>query len=210
MIVVDLAGTSRAWNFGGLKDALGLLGIQPTHVLHVGAHLGQELRHYRAAGIKRVTLVEPTPASAAALRAMAYPGVTVLEVACGNREARVRLNLCGGDGAWNTTREPGGDEVHGADGSVLVDMIPVRSIQDEVDMLVVDAQGTEVDVLASADLDGVKLVVVETQSTGHPDAASFDDVTAHMASRGFTPALLWNHEFPGSPYHGFADVFYVR
>lgn len=62
MRVVDLHAAGYAWTFGLLADALAELGLRPRHVLHVGAHLGQEVPHYRAAGIKRIRLVEPTPA----------------------------------------------------------------------------------------------------------------------------------------------------
>lgn len=204
MRVVDLHAAGYAWTFGLLADALAELGLRPRHVLHVGAHLGQEVPHYRAAGIKRIRLVEPTPANAAHLRAT-FPDVTVHEVACGPEPGQATLSLCGGDGAWNTLR-PGGDD------SVTVNVVAVRDLQMDADMLVVDTQGTELDALASADLDAdaLRLVVVETNVARNPDAALLADATAFMREHGWQPGLMWSHDRPRDKAVGFRDVFYVR
>jgi FkbM family methyltransferase len=209
--VVELWQTGERWTFVRLREALADLGYQPRHVLHVGAHLGQEVPHYFAAGIHRVTLVEPTPASVDYLRSHAL-GAVVLPVACGTTPGRAAMLSMGGDGCHNTLRAVvgEGEGVHQPVGSVLVEVVTVASIQADADMLVVDTQGTEVDVLASADLDPLGLVVVETQRTGHAEAAHLDDVTAHMAARGWEPVLMWDHEPDDSVYYGYADVFYRR
>lgn len=208
MRVIDLSRGPDAWTFARFGQACRDLGVTPRHVLHVGGHLGQEYRHYRAAGAQ-VTYMEPTPANAQFLRA-SFPDATVIEAAAGGQAGMATLKLCGGDGCWNTVRAAigTGDGVHQSDGSVDVAVVRIADVQADANVLVVDTQGTEIDALAGADLSRVDLVIVETQASGHPEAAHIDDVNAHMAARGWTPVLAWNHERPSRPHHTFADVFY--
>lgn len=217
MRTLHLEGTLHAWTFARFPNACADLGVKPRHVLHVGGHLGQEVPHYRAAGVERITYMEPTPASAEALRQLGTD-VTVVEAAAGAEWGTVGLKLCGGDGAWNTLRPEIGEGagVHGVEAAVIVDVIPVYDVQAQseppIDVLVVDTQGTEIEVLGSARLasPALQLVIVETQASGHPEAAHVDDVNAFMSSRGWTPVLAWNHEHDDKPHRTFADVFYLR
>lgn len=203
MRTVALHESGHAWTFAELPDVLTELDIQPRHVLHVGAHLGQEVQYYRRAGIGRVTLVEPTPANAALLCAR-FPDAVVIEAACGPEAGTAQLSLAGGDGAWNTIR-PRGDV-----GTVTVPVVPIRDIQGDADMLVVDTQGTELEALSSADLSSLRLVVIEVTTTGNPEASNLDEVTAWMRERGWEPRLLWNHDRPGDKANrGFADAFFT-
>lgn len=222
MRTLHLEGTAHAWTFARFADACRDLGVKPRHVLHIGGHLGQEVEHYRAAGAERITYMEPTPANAETLRQLGAD-VTVVEAAAGAEWGTALLADCGGDGAWNTVRRDigSGAGVHGpvTKEATRVDVIPAREVQAQAlamglaaDVLVVDTQGTEVEVLASADLaaPGLQLVIVETQASGHPEAAHVADVSAHMAARGWTPVLMWNHEYNDRPHATFADVFYLR
>ena len=223
MKVLHLEGTPHAWTFHRFGDACRELGIVPTHVLHVGGHLGQEVDDYRAAGAKRITYMEPTPELAMHLRDTYGPAgdVEVVQAAAGPSSGWAELQLCGGDGAWNTIREQigSGAGVHGpvTKETITVDVVPIRVVQHEaaedglpVNVLVVDTQGTEVEALQSADfLPHLQLVIVETQSSGHPEAAHVADVDARMAERGWIPVLAWNHEHNHRPHATFADVFYV-
>lgn len=224
MRTLHLEGTPYAWTFARFADACRDLGVKPRRVLHVGGHLGQEVEHYRAAGATSITYMEPTPENAAHLRTLG-PDVTVVEAAAGADWGQVPLKVCGGDGAWNTLRPEIGEGagVHGVEADVpvfVVDVIPVHALQAEnaadpsrgpFDVLAVDTQGTEVEVLGSADLgaEGLQLVIVETQASGHPEAAHVADVSAFMASRGWVPVLAWNHEYDDRPHATFADVFYL-
>lgn len=220
MRVLHLEGTPHAWTFARFGDACRELGITPAHVLHVGGHLGQEVEHYRAAGAKRITYMEPTPELAMHLRELG-DDVEVVQAAAGAEPGIAKLSLCGGDGAWNTLREDIGEGagVHGRQTTIDVDVVPIRVVQREAaddglaaDVLVVDTQGTELDALRSADISpasGVRLIIVETQSSGHPEAAHVVDVDAHLAARGWVPVLSWNHEHRGRPHETFADVLYV-
>lgn len=210
MKTLHLEGTPHAWTFARFADACADLGVTPYHVLHVGGHLGQEVEHYRAAGVKRITYMEPTPENAERLRQLGAD-VTVIEAAAGPAPGTAALVECGGDGAWNTLRSEigAGAGVHGEVGQLTVDVVPIRQVQGDADVLVVDTQGTEVEALRSAALiPWVQLVIVETQSSGHPEAAARLDVDEHMAARGWVPVLAWNHEYTDRPHTTFADVFY--
>ena len=61
------------------------LRIQPTHIIHVGAHRGEEVQFYKEAGAGHITLVEPIPELAELLRDRYEEDatVTVVESACG-------------------------------------------------------------------------------------------------------------------------------
>lgn len=223
MRILHLEGTPYAWTFARFGDACRELGVAPRHVLHVGGHLGQEVDHYRAAGARRITYMEPTPELAMHLHDLG-DDVEVVQAAAGAEPGIAKLSLCGGDGAWNTLRPSEDDAVgyagvHGRETTIDVDVVPIRVVQREAaddglaaDVLVVDTQGTELDALRSADIgpsSGVRLIIVETQSSGHPEAAHVVDVDAHLAARGWVPVLSWNHEHAHKPHATFADVFYV-
>jgi len=220
---LHLEGTPHAWTFARFPQACTDLGVKPRHVLHIGGHLGQEVEHYRAAGVEHITYMEPTPENAEVLRQLGAD-VTVVEAAAGAEWGTVRMSFCGGDGAWNTLRHTGLVDtpyagVHAPERMAEVDVIPVHEVQAQElraqrspDVLVVDTQGTEVEVLGSADLaaPALQLVIVETQASGHPEAAHVADVSAYMARQGWTPVLAWNHEYSDRPHATFADVFYLR
>lgn len=216
MRIEHLEGTPDAWTFRRFGQACEALGVKPVHVLHVGGHLGQEVEHYRATGVERITYMEPTPECAAHLRTLGSD-VHVIEAAAGARKSARQLAVCGGDGAWNTLRDKIGEGagVHDEVDSIEVDVVRVRNVQAQIrgiDVLVVDTQGTEVEVLRSAALcpcQPLQLVIVETQTTGHPEAAHRYEVNRYMATQGWEPRLLWNHEYEDRPHATFADVFYM-
>lgn len=209
MKVVELAGTGDSWSFRQLPKALADLGMTPKHVIHVGANLGQEVVDYRRAGIEAITLVEPDPDAAAALRA-AYPDLAVLEVACATETGTAMLRRADDASVWSTlatTALPHGKAVTS---EVPVEVVTVADIQGDADMLVIDTQGTELDALRSADLTRLSLVVVETQNIDPlQHAGFFPDVEAYMAGQGWIPALQWLHEAQHQYFASFADTFFV-
>lgn len=209
MKIVELAGTGDSWSFRQLPKALSEVGLAPRHVLHVGANLGQEVVDYRRAGIEAITLVEPDPDAAAALRA-AYPDLTVLEVACATTPGSAMLRRADDASVWSTLATT--DLPHGktVTSEVPVQVVTVADIQGDADMLVIDTQGTELDALMSADLTRLDLVVIETQNVDPlAHAGFFPDVAAHMAAQGWIPALQWLHEAQHQYFASFADTFFV-
>lgn len=206
-----LSQTGDQWTFHRLPKVLSELGIQPRHVIHVGANLGQEVPDYRAAGIEQITLVEPDPDTAIKLR-QAYPDLPVLEVACGTTPGDGLLRRAENADVWSTLATspmPHGMQVTD---ETPVMVVTVAQIQGDADMAVIDTQGTELDALASADLGRLKLVVVETHDSGDPEAhaGNFPDVVAYMAEQGWAPVYQWLHEKQGSDWFAtYADTFFA-
>ncbi|MCM1972320.1 FkbM family methyltransferase [Streptomyces sp. G1] len=181
--------------FEALPSLLSELGLDVRHVLHVGAHLGEEVPYYRQAGIGRFTLVEPSPFAAGRLR-KTYREATVIEAACGAEPGRgvLSVNVIR---TSSTLAEPHpGDRILN---SVPVQVRTVAELApDDADMLVVDAQGLELDVLKGAGdrLAGFRVVVCETCTVPDPTMASpHDQVVDYMTRRGFTVAALWPRSY---------------
>ena len=209
----DVAGLKRvamtreqAWTFDLLPEALAELGLKPTSLMHVGAHKGEEVPIYRKCGIEDITLIEPDPDNAEFLRTE-FPDCTVIECAVGSVEAPVATMATfhrAVDTVFSGLKADAG--VPTAE-SFEVEVCPLRPIQaaHPSAVLVVDTQGTELEALASADLSGVDLLVVETQELSRDLYAAFwPDAVEALGKVGFVPAIRWEHEAH------FADTLFVR
>lgn len=203
----DVSGLKRvamtreqAWTFELLPDALAELGIEPRSVLHVGAHRGEEVPVYRRCGFGEITLVEPDPANVIFLRDT-FDDVAVIECAVGAQVGEAVLHRAGVFSGLSA------DSAHPASDQVEVDVRPLRDIQAlyPANVLVVDTQGTELEVLGSAELSAVDLIVVETQDLSRDLYAAFwPDAVEALGKVGFIPAIRWEHE------NHFADSLFVR
>lgn len=203
----DVSGMKRvamtpeqSWTFDLLPEALAELGIDAKAILHVGAHRGEEVPIYRECGFASIVLVEPDPDNAAYLRDE-HPDVTVVEQACGAHEGVATLHRAG------VFAGLAADPNHPAPDTVSVAVGPLRDVQAEhpANVLVVDTQGSELEVLATADLSGVDLVIVETQELRRDLYAAFwPDAVEALGKVGFVPAIRWEHE------QHFADTLFVR
>lgn len=194
------------WTFRLLPDALHDLGVTPRGVIHVGAHHGEEVSTYLACGFESIVLVEPDPESCAVIAAQPwYDRVTLVPAACAAAEA--------GDAA---TFHRSADSVfsglianpaHRLLAAFEVPAGPVSAIQaaHPANVLVVDTQGTEMDVLRSADLSSLDLVIVETQEAGPRSyGAYWPELVGWAAACGWVPAVQWTRE------QGWADTLLVR
>ena len=129
--------------FPALADRLG---VDRSHLVHVGAHEGQEVRYYRQARFERITLVEPIPELAARLRAQ-HSDLTVVECACSDEPGRADLHIMRRTN-MSTLAQPGP-----RDPVVRVVNVEVRRLDDvapDATVAVIDAQGFEDRVLAAA------------------------------------------------------------
>jgi len=190
------------WTFDLLPEAMTELGVEPRGVLHVGAHRGEEMPVYAKCGFESFTLVEPDPDNAAFLRAE-FPDVDVVECAVGPNVGPATLHRAANT-VYSGLRPDAGQP---STGSVDVQVFPLSAIQDgrKANVLVVDTQGTELEVLGTADLSGVDLVIVETQELSRAMYAAFwPDAVEQLGKVGFTPAIRWEHE------QFFADTLFVR
>jgi FkbM family methyltransferase len=151
---------------------------QVRHLVHVGAHEGEEVPYYLAAGIGRVTLVEPIPHLAGRLRA-AYPSVTVVEAACSDETGTAALHIPAKTNM--ATLLP-------TDGKTIE--VPLRRLDDiapDADAAVIDVQGHEFAVLSAAPWGTLRLLMVETCTVDDPILAPpYGEMVTYMAGRGFT------------------------
>lgn len=171
------------------------LGLRIEHLVHVGAHLGEEVPYYRAAGVKIVTLVEPNPDLAERLRAE-HPPEAVYGMACGRVPGTATLHI---PRRTNMATLATPQRADGRTRTVEVDVVPLAMIQAAQkvppDAAVIDAQGRELDVLAGARLADLALVVVETCTVPDPTmAAPYEAVSAFMAAAGFAEADRWTRD----------------
>jgi FkbM family methyltransferase len=151
---------------------------KPQHLVHVGAHEGQEVPGYLSAGIERITLVEPLPELAAGLRKR-FPTLTVVEAACSDADGLMQLTV--------PAKTNMATLVPGLVGSRVT--VPVRRLDDiapDADAAVIDVQGHEFAVLSAAPWDSLQLLVVETCTIDAPTLSPlYDETAAYMAQRGF-------------------------
>lgn len=172
--------------------------VKVRGLLHVGAHEGEELPIYRKCGIGYIVLVEPDPGKALQAQLDA-PDVEVLAVAVAPGEADMR--------PWK--RSPNTHQSHLTDGDSgqWVRTMPLSQVLGaihDVNVLVVDTAGSELDVLESGPLDGFGLIIVETDDRG-VYASETDQVRGHLAEQGFRPVERWTH---GA--HTYGDEVFVR
>lgn len=170
-----------------LADLMAREGVAAQGVVHVGAHLGQEIPAYREIGFGRIVAVEPNPECHAGLEA--FDDVSVVRAACGRTPGTLDLYVTKKRKRSSLYR-PLRDEHH----TVTVPVIPLASVQDGCNVVVVDVQGAELDVVAGADLDLLDLVVLETRTVHeYRGAPLHDDVVRAMTARGWRPVETWLH-----------------
>lgn len=166
-------------------------GLPLTGVVHVGAHKGQEVPYYRAAGFDRIVLVEPNPARWPSLTHLGSD-VTVHPCAAGP-SGRATLHITPYDEQSSLLRPLRKEVVR----RVEVDVRPLADLQDDCNVAVLDIQGGELDALATADLDRLDLVVVECCTKArYQGAATTDAVDAHMTAAGWQLAGRFAHRHP--------------
>jgi FkbM family methyltransferase len=193
------------WTMRLLPDVLAVYGVQPRGVLHVGAFHGEEVPIYFGCGFERVGLVEPDPDSRAFMDAQPWrtdPRIAVFPVACTSDASLPARFYRTEGGAWNGLKP---SRQHPPLGELDVPTATVAYLQAQfpVNVLVVDAQGTEMDVLASADLGPLELIVVETHVDG-ADGAHPAELAAFASEHGWRAAVVWDR---GS---GWTDTVLVR
>jgi len=194
----------QAWTFARLPIVMARLGIRAVSVCHVGAHHGEEVDIYTQCGFDPIVLVEPDPAQVGELhrRFDARPDVVIVEAACGTEVGTGQLYRTGR--TVGSTLEP--RPVEPAVGEPMrVEVVRLPDIQGQANVLVIDTQGSEAAVLATADLAGVDLVIVETTRRFDDTAAYYDYVVASMAVRGYTVAEEWIHD-----ESGYTDTVFTR
>jgi hypothetical protein len=152
----------------------------PKHnnVLHIGGHLGREAEYYND-----VTFVEPIPKYANYLREQGYK---VIEGAvCGSE-----LFLTAYDQA-SSVLEP---TQHKVVGSIIVQSYTLADINDKTfDLLVIDAQGSELNILKSGPLNFKHIIVEASKKPRYRDAASKVEIENFLQTVGYKKIQEFQH-----------------
>lgn len=168
------------------------LGIEPRHLVHVGAHQGEEMPFYKEAGVERITLVEPIPELAQALSDK-FPWVDVLNAACGPAPTTATLSVMHKTNLSTLHKPQKSDRVAR---TVEVPVVRLDSIQGDANVAVVDAQGLELDVLSAADMSRFDLVIAECCTRDDPTiAVGYDAMVEFMELHGFREANKWSRDY---------------
>lgn len=172
-----------------LPGLLRRLDIEPRGVVHVGAHLGEEVPIYQRIGFRHIILVEPNRELADQIDE-SQPAVQVIRAACG-AYAGVALFHVTTNTKLSSLHRPLKREISR---EITVDVTRLADLQDGCNVAVVDAQGAELDVMAGANLDGLDLVVLEAREPGmYAGCPSVADVVAWMGRSGWTEVARWPH-----------------
>lgn len=165
-------------------------GIAARGIVHVGAHRATEVPYYHDLGFDPIVLVEPNPHLAAQCRAR-WPGATVIEAAAGRAAGTTRLYVPQAGTQWASIyrpRKPVQD-------TLTVPMVALATVVGpEVNVLVADVQGAELDVVDGANLDRLDLVVLETcDRDRYAGAPRHAQVLAHMDALGWDAVEIAPH-----------------
>lgn len=185
--------TDPGWTFRLLPQALTALGVEPRGVLHVGAHHGEEVPTYLECGFTYITLVEPDEQNCAVIRGHDWADkVRLYSVACGSEPAAAAPFYRARDTPFS------GLAPHmriGVAATLQVPVVRTSDVQHDANVLVVDTQGTEMDVLRAADLAPLDLVIVETQIRSPvAHGAYMPELTQWAREVGWVPRIQWHRE----------------
>ena len=186
------AGKGHSVRSNDLPRLFRNLGVKPRHVVHVGAHDGEEMPSYEAAGFEKITLVEPSPEHAAKLRAK-YPYADVIEAAAGLVHFdEVPLYVMPVSN-MSTIIATGKDTPKD---TIMVEQVRLADIAQDANVAVIDVQGAELDVLRGADLERYDVVMVETCTVEDPTMASlYSEVTEYMLDHGYEVVEYWTRDY---------------
>lgn len=177
-------------------------------VCHVGAHEGQEVPLYQELGFESIYLVEADPDLAADLKAKYghTNGIRIFPCAAGSERGCSEFYRVLRDSQYNSTLEP--IEL-GEVQKIEVPIWPLRNLiplSKPANVLVVDVQGSELEVIKGARLEPVDLIVVEVGTRqkyeGQPMRKA---VQEYMDSIGWREVYVWPH----GPRAIWFDIAYV-
>lgn len=181
--------------FVDFQNLLQKLRVDPTHIIHVGAHRGEEVQFYKDSGAGRITLVEPIPELAELLRDRYEEDetVTIIESACGPAPTTATLSIMQKTNLSTLVEPQSSDRL---DRIIEVSVVRLDSIQGDANVAVIDAQGLEIQVLSAADMSKFDLVIAECCTKDDPTiAAGYDAMVEFMASVGFREVNKWSRDY---------------
>ena len=207
------SGRQEAWITARWEDQLpalvSSLGLAPDGVVQVGAHVGQEVRALTGCGFRRLVMMEPNGDHTAALRqqlqlhhagaglpepAGGLPAREIVQAAAGRERGQLVLHVTEYDQQASLLMPLLPMAVVRQD---TIAVLPVREVQAGCNVLVIDAQGAELEVLAGADLTGLELAIIEGSTWARYDGgATLESIGAYMRSQGWRQIAVWAHVRP--------------
>ncbi len=192
-----------------LPELICRLGVATDGIVQVGAHIGQEVPALTSCGFRRLVMMEPNLDHTEALRrqlrlhhaaaglpepAGGLPSREVVLAAAGRERGRLTLHVTEYDQQASLLVPLAPMAVVRHD---TIAVVPVREVQAGCNVLVVDAQGAELDVLAGTDLDRLELAVIEGSTwPRYQGGATLESIAAYLSSRGWRQAAIWGHVRP--------------
>jgi FkbM family methyltransferase len=190
----------------GLIDRLSL----PTDgVVQVGAHIGQEVQALTRCGFRRLVMMEPNSDHSTILRrqlqlhhlsaglpepAGGLPARELVQAAAGRERGELVLHVTEYDQQASLLVPLLPMAVVRRD---TIPVVPVREVQAGCNVLVIDAQGAELDVLAGADLTRLQLAVIEASTWArYQGGATLASIEDYMRSQGWRQIAVWAHVRP--------------
>jgi FkbM family methyltransferase len=200
-----------------LRKLISVYGLQPTGVLHLGAHEGEEAAIYSRCGLDRVVWIEGNPELIPALRASLEPrGHVVLEGLLSERTGESREFFVTNNGMSSSLLPLGTHLTSHPDVQVTHTLSLVTTTVDDLaashdlsglDFLNVDLQGAELLALRGSDatLKQVDYVYTEVnRDQVYEGAAQIEDLDRFLAAHGFARIVTrWTSAQWG-------DALYVR
>lgn len=163
------------------------LGVFPKGVIHVGAHEAQEEQDY--SGIKQL-YIEPIPDLAKLLR---NKGLDVIEYAISN--------YTGTSDFYITDFDQGSSLLmpleHSVQKKIKVNVDTLENVVSDFilyNCLVIDVQGSELDVLKGSRVENFDLVICETNTRERYFGAPLhEDIVRYMEGNGFKLSKIFSH-----------------
>lgn len=192
-----------------LPGLLALLRVPANGVVQVGAHTGQEVPALTRCGFRRLVMMEPNRDHIPRLRGQlrvhqpdanlpepvgGYPRHEVVVAAAGRERGEAMLHVTEWDQQSSLLAPLMAVEVVRRD---VCAVVPVREVQHGCNVLVIDAQGAEIDVLAGADLRRLDLAVIEGSTRArYENGSTVDSIAVFMRAHGWRQVATWAHVRP--------------
>lgn len=204
----------QAWTFSRLPGLIAKYKLSPFEVIHVGAHVGEEVNIYKECGFSRIILIEPDPEQIKFLteRFKDDRQVVVISAAVGTDEVETAKFYRFERSVWGTIKT--GKESYLSnnipiDDGIEVSIVSLPNLQASyrnVNFITIDTQGTELDVLKTANLNVLDLVIIEVSDRPNDTASSYSDTVEYMAQQsGWILAERWTHDSSG-----YDDLVFVK
>ena len=168
--------------------------LKPRTVVHVGASTGSEVKHYLDSGVDRLHLIEPLPDICEQLvNTWGHDSrIQFLQCACLDKDCEVEFHVAANQGMSSSIHGKPNLDMHNCEfvDKITVPASPLDDLGDisdtDIDLLVVDAQGSENLVFAGATktLANTKYVFTEASRTPlYEGACTFEDIRTILSNR---------------------------